>query len=179
VKEEIMTEPLNRRDAIGRMAAAASLALPVAAVAAAPSVPDGEIIALSAEIMRRSVEANRLQETRIDPFQEHFEDLIHDASRPWDIRAREAFAYSRETGRESAIGELERFEENTTRLFRRMMAIPATTQTGRAAKVRALLVHVSRSEWRGPAIELDWDKEMTRALLGEFAGMSAAELEEI
>jgi hypothetical protein len=174
-----MTETLNRRDAIGRIAAAASLALPGAAVAAAPSVPDGEIIALSAEITRRSAEADQLRETRIDPFQEHFEDLIHDALRPWDIRAREAFAYSRETGRESAIGELERFEENTTRLFRQMMAIPATTQTGRAAKVHALLVYVMRSEWRGPASELDWDKEMARALLGEFAAMSPVELEEI
>jgi hypothetical protein len=59
------------------------------------------------------------------------------------------------------------------------MSIPATTQAGRAAKVRALIVYVMRSEWRGPASELDWDKEMARALLGEFAGMSAAELEEI
>jgi hypothetical protein len=32
-------------------------------------------------------------------------------------------------------------------------------------------------EWRGPADDLDdWQKEQTRALLGEFAGMSEEEL---
>jgi hypothetical protein len=33
--------------------------------------------------------------------------------------------------------------------------------------------------WRGPGKELDWDKDMARALLGEFAGMCAEELEAI
>jgi hypothetical protein len=57
-----------------------------------------------------------------------------------------------------------------------MMAIPATTQTGRAAKVRALLLHVMGNEWRGKACDLDWEKEQSRALLAEFAGMSAEEV---
>ena len=61
-------------------------------------------------------------------------------------------------------------------LFARLLAIPATTQIGRAAKVRALLVHVMRDEWRGPADEMEWEKEQARALLGEFAGMSEDEL---
>ncbi len=55
-------------------------------------------------------------------------------------------------------------------------AIPATTQPGRAAKVRALLTHVMRTGWRGPANEMDWDKEMARELLAEFAGMTAEEV---
>jgi hypothetical protein len=63
--------------------------------------------------------------------------------------------------------------------FKRMMAIPCTTQAGRAAKVRAALVHAMRSEWRGPDSELDWDKSVARALLGEFAGMSAEELADV
>ena len=57
-----------------------------------------------------------------------------------------------------------------------MIAIPAATQAGRGAKVRALLTHVCPSEWRGPAADLDWDKEQARALLGEFAGMTEEEL---
>ena len=64
-------------------------------------------------------------------------------------------------------------------MFKRLMAMPAATQPSRAAKVRALIVHVMHGSWRGPASELDWDKEMARALLGEFAGMSAEELEAI
>ena len=41
---------------------------------------------------------------------------------------------------------------------------------------RALLVYVLGDRWRGPGGPLDWDKEMARAVLGEFAGMSAEEL---
>jgi hypothetical protein len=52
-------------------------------------------------------------------------------------------------------------------------------QAGRAAKVRALLVHVMRSEWLGADGDLDWDKRQARALLGEFAGMSAEELADV
>jgi hypothetical protein len=67
-------------------------------------------------------------------------------------------------------------DARTDRLFARMMAIPATTQAGRAAKVRALLVHVMGKDWRGPGEPLDWPCEQARALLGEFAGMNAEEL---
>ena len=60
-----------------------------------------------------------------------------------------------------------------------MTTIRATTQAGRAAKVRALLVHVMGDDWRGPGGPLDWDKEQARALLAEFAGLSVEELEAI
>jgi hypothetical protein len=56
------------------------------------------------------------------------------------------------------------------------LAIPATTQAGRAAKVRGLLVHALGSGLRGDASDPDWSHEQGRALLGEFAGMSAEEL---
>lgn len=57
-----------------------------------------------------------------------------------------------------------------------MAAIPATTNAGRAAKVRAFVAHVAGSKWRGPADELDWEILWARTLLGEFADMSADEL---
>jgi hypothetical protein len=44
------------------------------------------------------------------------------------------------------------------------------------AKVRTLLTFVHNDEWRGPAVDLDWEKEQTRALLGQFAGMSEDDL---
>ena len=99
-----------------------------------------------------------------------------DRAGPAEERIAAAFAFSVETGRDAAIGELADFEEETDRIFRRMMAIPATTQPGRAAKVRALLVHAMLDDWHGPAEELDGDNEMARALLGEFAGMTEEEL---
>jgi hypothetical protein len=175
--------PIDRRRALGSLAAAAAAAaaliVPAVAVAAASAELDAEIIALSAEILRRAAEAEHFQETRIDLFQEEFDRIAHSPGQVTDASLDEAFAFSRKVGREDAIRELQDFDEVTDRLFKRLMSIPAKTQPGRAAKVRALLVHVSKSEWPGPASELDWDKEMTRALLGEFAGMSAAELEEI
>jgi hypothetical protein len=49
-------------------------------VAAATSVPDGEIIALGDEIVLRAEQAERLQEERIDPFEERYQDILHDTS---------------------------------------------------------------------------------------------------
>jgi hypothetical protein len=57
-----------------------------------------------------------------------------------------------------------------------MVAIPAATQPGRAAKVRALVFHVLHGKLRGDSENLEWDRAMVRALLGEFAGMTAEEL---
>lgn len=174
-----MTNTMDRRALLGHIACAATLAAPVIAAAAVPATADAEIIALGAEVVRRCAEAEHFLETRIDPFQEQFDEIAHSPGWVTEASLDEAFAFSQECGREAAIGELQDFDSVTDDLFRRLMAIPATTQGGRAAKVRALLAHVLRRGWHGPAKELDWDKEMARALLGEFAGISAAELEAI
>lgn len=42
--------------------------------------------------------------------------------------------------------------------------------------MRGLLVHALGSGLRGDASDPDWSHEQGRALLGEFAGMSAEEL---
>ena len=59
------------------------------------------------------------------------------------------------------------------------MATPALTQAGRAAKVRVLLSDILGDGWRGPEEDLDWHIAQARALLGEFAGMSAEELDHV
>ena len=69
-----------------------------------------------------------------------------------------------------------RLNSQADRHWASMMAIPAATQAGRAAKVRALLMHVCPQEWRGPASDLDREVQEARALLGQFAGMSEEEL---
>ena len=168
----------TRRALLRMFGAAPALAiLPVAALAAAPTVAgDEEILALSSEVLGRCATADQFMSERIWPFDGQFEHLVHDDPRPAKERVAAAFAYSVETGRDAAIGELVDTEEETDRLFDRMMSLPATTQAGRAAKVRALLAHVMPDSWRGAAKELDQDNEMARALLGEFAGMSEAEL---
>lgn len=188
-----MTDAMNRRATLGAIAAtdapsrrlflAAGSATAVflalrgegAAMAEHPDA-DAEILALAAEVLHRYALADALLAARINPFEERFEYLLHDAPGSFKERYQVAFAYSRETGREAAIEELDEFDAQTDDVYCRMMAIPAKTQPGRAAKVRALLVHVMGHSWRGPGEPLDWPKEQARALLGEFAGMTADEL---
>jgi hypothetical protein len=166
-----MAEPLNRRAAFRAIAAASAL-LAVPAAVRACSEPDAEIIALSAEIVRRAAEAKQFRQTQIDPLQDRFEMLVHVS---WEL----ACAFDQESGRDAAIVELDEFFETTDALCDRVMSIPATTQPGRAAKVRALIVHIMPSAWRGAANKIEWDIERARALLGELAGMSDDEIAEI
>jgi hypothetical protein len=87
----------------------------------------------------------------------------------------QAFAYSREIGRDAALKERADLDEQADRPWKQMMAIPAASQAGRAAKVHAL-IHVCASEWRGACDDLDWKEDQARALLGQFAGMTEDEL---
>jgi hypothetical protein len=169
----------TRRAILSSIASAGALvAASGAAVMAAPAAStDAELLALEAEIRRLNEAADYIGETCVKPFEDEFWRIVGDRRRATEKeRLDAAAAFVRETGRDAAIDEQCAIEEQADALFARMMAIPAATQTGRAAKVRALLVHVMRSEWRGPATELDWEKEQARALLGQFAGMSADEL---
>jgi hypothetical protein len=160
----------DRRAALGSIAAAGALfAVPGAAYASGE--PDAEIATLSAEIVRWSAEAGRYQRECVDPHHDKFVDLLHDPA-----QSEQARAFSVESGHQAAVETVNAFEDVTTGMFKRQITIPATTQAGRAAKVRALLTHVMRDGWRGPPKELDWDVEMARALLGEFAGLTPAEL---
>jgi hypothetical protein len=181
-----MTAP-TRRAALAAMASVPALALPSAiASAASPTGDDAEIIALAAEIQRLCALGKEIYAKGVDPFQETFQNLIDDAlpamrrdPAAWREHSAKAWAYSRDSGRDAAIDEQAALDEQADRLWARMMAIPAATQAGRAAKVRALLVHVCTKDWHGPARDLDWDIEQARALLGEFAGMSEEELSAI
>jgi hypothetical protein len=147
----------SRRAALGALASVSALAIPAVAIAATASDGSAEIIALSAEISRRVALATPAR-ARIELLLEQF-DVRPNESPHWDT-----------------FGDLEECEEETNLLFDRMMAIPAATQAARAAKVRAFLVHVGCNNWRGPADPLDWQEKQARALLGEFAGMSAEEI---
>ena len=170
----------NALAAITRTAAqsAALAALPVAAIAAPGSDDDAEIIALSAEIVRLATAADEIRAARVVPFEDRFREILRGEGDP-KLALQKAWAYAADTGREAALDQIEEMDACADHAFFRMMANPAKTPAGRAAKVRALLAHVMRDGWRGPANKLDWDKEMARALLAEFAGMTAQELEAI
>lgn len=169
----------TRRAALTALASVSALALPPAAAMAAAASPnaDAKIIALAAEIERLSALAKAIQAERVDPFSETFHEIM-DRWNPGGMKVSydQAFAYSREVGREAAIKEQTEVDQQAIRLWEQMMAIPAATQAGKIAKVRTLLTFVHTEEWRGAAVDLDWEIEHTRALLGEFAGMTEDEL---
>ena len=170
--------PIDRRRALRLISGGAGAMLTVAPAVAvsATSNPDAEIIALSAEIVRRCAEGEHFHKTRIAPFEEPWRRIILDPSKPQAISWEEGRRYGQETGRDAAIEALENFDRGTDALFEHLMSMPTTTQPGRAAKVRAFLTHVAGNGWRGPADDLDWEIHWARAFLGEFAGMSADEL---
>ena len=107
--------------------------------------------------------------TRVEPFDDEWHDLVLS-----DYAA--ASVFSDESGRESAVAECEHLINRGGQLFARMIALPAQTQAGRAAKVRTFLAFVANDDWRGPSRNLDWEIDAARKLLGEFAGMSEEEL---
>jgi hypothetical protein len=177
-----MTTP-SKRAFLRGAAAVAAATIPAGAALALPAVPpasgpsgDAELVALAAEIDRLCARGREIYARGFDPFEDTFQGLLRDGPGPFKERAALAFAYSREIGRDAAIEERNELDVEVDRLWARMMTIAAATPAGRAAKVRALLMHVCADGWRGAASDLDWDKEQARALLGEFAGMSEEEL---
>jgi hypothetical protein len=150
--------------------------------AAASTGDDDEIIALSTEILRLHEIVEDIGAKRVEPFEDEFQRLVHQGDRRLSREQRfdAAFAFSQKSGRDKAIHDQNEINGKAVSLFERLTAIPATTQAGRAAKVRVLLVYVLGSEWRGTAAKIDdWAIEQARSLLGEFAGMSDEELADV
>jgi hypothetical protein len=175
-----MRAPTRRAALFGTLASAGTLALPAVAIAAVTTPDaDAELIALAAEIEQLCAVGKAIYAERVDPFQETFQRLLEEslsAAAPGELNEWPPFVFSREVGREAAIKERAEVDEQAGLLWEQMMAIPAATQAGKIAKVRTLLTFVHTDEWRGPTADLDWEKEQTRALLGQFAGMSEEEL---
>jgi hypothetical protein len=152
--------------AVATVPAAGAMA---ATIASAADGADSELFALEAAIGRLDATAREIDAKRVQPFEDEWYALVlsdYPASR----------AFSAESGREAAVVECERLTSQGASLFARMIALPAQTQAGRAAKVRTFLSFVANDDWRGPSRDLDWEIEGARKLLGEFAGMTEEEL---
>jgi len=172
-----MSTPLNRRAALRLFArstaqASAIAALPIVAAAASPTGDDAELLAMEVEIMRLRGLAKAIDDEKVQPFEAEFIALLK-------VNFEAGCAFARSYGRDDAIDEADAINLPADRLCERLMATPALTQAGRAAKVRVLLADILGDEWRGPDSELDWDIAQARTVLGEFAGMSAEELDHV
>ena len=169
-----MTAPTRRAALTAALASASALAIPAVAIAtAAPPDADAELIAITAEIQRLDAMGEEICATRVDPFTDAFLKIM-DEGPVHGRNGSRAHCLQHRHGRDGAIRERNGLDDEADRLWARLMAIPAATSAGRAAKVRALLTHVCREDWRedwrGPGSKLDWPHEQARALLGEFAG---------
>ena len=138
-------------------------------MAASPKGDDSELLAMEVEIMRLRGLAKAIDDEKVQPFEAEFIALLK-------VNFEAGCAFARSYGRDDAIDEADAINLPADRLCERLMATPALTQAGRAAKVRVLLVDILGDQWRGPDSELDWHKSIARALFGEFAGMSAEEI---
>jgi hypothetical protein len=144
------------------------------AVAAGPSAfslagEDAELFKLEAEIAVLNRAAQEIREQSIEPADAAWHAL---ARTDWEA----ACAFGLSSGREEAVERIVAVDAKADRLFERLMAIPATTQAGRAAKVRGLLVHAWAAVGAAMHLISTGRKSRRDALLGEFAGMSAEEL---
>jgi hypothetical protein len=167
------TRNTSRRRFLADLAATPALAVP--AIASAAQGDDAELLALEAEIFRLEGLRHDIQATRVNPHEKEYDRLLGKPVTHESYKA--AWKFSDEVGRSAAIKEVDGLLDRGFRLYDRMREIPARTQAGRQAKVRALIVHVLGDEWRGTTTEIDCaEKEFTRELLGEFSGLTEAEL---
>jgi hypothetical protein len=164
-----MSTTQTRRNALRLFAGPPALA--ILPMMMAPS--DAHLLAMEAEIMRLRGLARAIYVEKVDPFEDEFHALM----RVGDEAA--AWAFARTYGRDAAITEAEPCHLSADRLCETLMATPALTQVGRAAKVRVLLFDILGDDWRGPDSELDWDIAQARTVFGEFAGMTAEDLADV
>jgi hypothetical protein len=87
-------------------------------------------LAVEAEIMRLRGLARAIYAEKVEPFGDEFHALMRVGG------CEAAWAFARTHGRDAAITEAEPFHLSADRLCERLMATPALTQAGRAAKVR-------------------------------------------
>jgi hypothetical protein len=156
-------------------AATATLAsrLSASAAIAVSAGDDSELLRLLAAIAALRDQSDEIERTRVLPNDEEWYEIMHRDG--WEA----ACKFGIKSGRDGGIKESNDLLEKADRLFERMLALPAQTQGGRAAKVKALLIHaVSNNEptWRGPSDNLDFDIAATRSLLAQFAGMTEEEI---
>lgn len=167
VDNDVTTTAVDRRIMLSLMGGVAGFG-PIGAAQALTD--DAELLALEAEIVDLRSRADRITVDRVRPHEQNFLDLVE------ADQLKNALKYSSASGRDAAIRETEALYRKADKAMRRMWSIPARTDAGRQAKVHILFLHCLGDDWREPDREADWDVEMTRALLCELAGTTAAAL---
>ena len=178
----------SRRSLLVALTATPAIVVPLVAVNAAQG-DDAELYALEAEIRRLHQAIDEITSSRITPFDEEWVSLLRPAEPVWERMGLEprvavesleaANAFIESSRRRAAIEQVEELYKPLHRMLEKLIDTPARTQEGRVLKVSSLIqfvLHSPAQDWRGPDSELDWDCSLTRRLLGEYAGLTEAEL---
>lgn len=161
----------------GAAIASQSTALP----ALAQENPDAEIIRLSDRILELRDQADVIDEESIWPFEPRCVEIA-EAGRYTTGRAEhqaiwdEICKHRRDTGMEAAAEEQGVLFDEADVLIKKLWSIPAKTEEGRQAKVWALFRHVMPADWFESDRDAEWEIQMARKLLLEFAGMDVSDL---
>jgi hypothetical protein len=172
----------SRRALLGALAAAPLIGAVAPALADLPDA-DREILAIDAKIAALDEKYEAVM-AAMRPFEDAREELRCKLdSFPWPSsgfrRARAAVdVFDRQHGLDVLYKQSEGLTSEICDLQDEMFALVATSPEARRAKARMALrmAHCRLDRWRGPAEELDHSNEIMRRLLGEYAGLTEAEL---
>jgi len=173
----------SRRSLLVGLAAA-----PLIGAAAAPALADlpdadRQILAIDAKIAALDEKYEAVM-AATRPFEDAREELRCKLDGfPWPSsgyrRARAAVdAFDRQHGLDVLYKQSEELTSKICDLRDEMFVLVATSPETRRAKVRMALqmAHCRLDRWRGPAEEIDPSHGIMRRLLGEYAGLTEAEL---
>ena len=163
-------------------------AAPLIGAAAAPALADlpdadRQILAINAKIAALDEKYEAVM-AATRPFEDAREELRCKLDGfPWPSsgyrRARARLdAFDRQHGLDVLHLQSEELTSEICDLRDEMFALVATSPEARRAKVRMALrmAHCRLDRWRGPAEEIDPSHGIMRRLLGEYAGLTEAEL---
>lgn len=153
----------SRRHLGALVASAAVMALPATSEASPKN--EAELLKLEEEAKRLRAAAYAVRADRVDPYETEF-----------DLRIRhnglsDAFAFGRTYGRNEAVSEMDEHFDGMDRAIEAAFDMPASSATGRAAKVRMLVRHYFEP-LREPFRDLNYDQQLLRLVLAEYAGMT-------
>jgi hypothetical protein len=175
----------SRRGLLALLAAS-----PMVGAAALPALAgddDAEILALEAQILATDAKHAAIMKL-IEPYQEAREALrckrdgLGGGLSPEYKRVRARVdAFDVEHGLDILCKRTEELTEEICDFQDRMFALAAATEAGRRSKVRVALklAHCWRDPWRGSADDLEYSTRVIRGLLGEYAGMTEEEVENV
>ena len=172
----------SRRSLLVGLAAAPLIGAAAPALADLPDA-DRQILAINAKIAALDEKYEAVM-AATRPFEDAREELRCKLDGfPWPSsgyrRARARLdAFDRQHGLDVLHLQSEELTSEICDLQDEMFALVATSPEARRAKARMALrmAHCRLDRWRGPAEELDHSNEIMRRLLGEYAGLTEAEL---